>query len=110
MTHLLSKEHRILEKGMMEFRPFGVDEQGQKIRDVSGVTVRANFEYLKEVMSESGGHEAGERGVEKLCRLLNERIRDCAYHVNPKFLKNQWNSYSYEFVMFLAEFCEDISG
>jgi hypothetical protein len=39
MADLLSKDHRITEKGMMEFRPFGVDAQGNKIRDASGVTV-----------------------------------------------------------------------
>ena len=110
MSELLSKQHRILEKGMMEFRPFGVDERGKKIRDASGVTVCSNVEYLEETIARTHGLEAGTLAVEKLCQLLNERIRDPAYHVHPEFLKNQWNSYSYEFVMFLAEFCEVISG
>jgi len=110
MTELLTKQHRILEKGMMEFRPFGADEQGRKIREAGGVTVCANVEYLEEAVARTRGPEAGIRAVEELCRLLNERIRDTAYHVRPEFLKNQWNSYSYEFVMFLAEFCEVISG
>jgi signal transduction histidine kinase len=110
MTEFLSKDHPILEKGMMEFRPFGVDEQGQKIRDASGVTVSANVEYLEDVVGRAKGPEAAASAVEELVRLLNARIRDPAYHVTPEFLKNQWNSYSYEFVMFLGEFCKMLSG
>ena len=110
MTEFFSKDHAILEKGMLEFRPFGVDEEGRKIRDVSGVTVRANVECLEEIVVQKEGPAAGGKSVEELCRLLNERIGDQAYHVTPKFLKNQWHSYSYEFVMFMAEFCEVISG
>lgn len=110
MTELLSKDHTILEKGFMEFRPFGLGASGEKTRDVAGTTVRANVEYLEECMSRAEDPAAGARAVEELCRLLNERIRDRTYHVTPKFLKNPWNSYSYEFVIFLAEFCERISG
>lgn len=110
MTELLSKDHLILEKGMMEFRPFGVDTDGRNIRDASGITVRANAEYLQEAVKRETGEGAGRRAVEELARLLNERISDKAYHVTPKFLLDTWNSYSYEFVMFLAEFCTILSG
>jgi signal transduction histidine kinase len=110
MVELFSRDRTILEKGMMEFRPFGVDEEGRKIRDVSGVTVRANVECLEEVVARKEGPAAVEKPAEALCRCLNERIGDQAYHVTPKFLKNQWHSYSYEFVMFLAELCEVTSG
>src|SRR5687768_7551416 len=110
MTELLSKDHSILEKGFMEFRPFGVSPSGEKIREVSGTTVRAIVECLEEVVTGAKDSEAGSRAVEELCRLLNERIRDRAYHVTTKFLRNVWNSYSYEFVMFMAEFCRNISG
>jgi signal transduction histidine kinase len=47
--------------------------------------------------------------LEKLVSLLNERIPDRTYHVTVPFLKNPWNSYSYEFVMFLAEFSIQLS-
>jgi hypothetical protein len=110
MTELLSKEHTILERPFMEFRPFGVDEHGEKIRDVSGVTVKANIDYLEEVVGRTRGAEAGIQAVWQLARLLNERLRDSAYHVTPAFLKNPWISYSYEFVMYLAEFCGNLSG
>ena len=110
MVEPLSKAHRILEKGLLQFRPFGVEENGDRIRDTTGVKVRAFIDYLEESVARSRGHEAGEQAVETLCRLLNERIPDQAYHVSPRFLKNDWNSYSYEFVCFLVEFCKDISG
>ncbi len=107
---LLSKEHRILERPLMEFRPFGVDEHGNKIRDISGAIVKANVDQLEDAIARVSGPQAGLQAVEDLCRLLNERIQDPAYHVTPAFLKNAWNSYSYEFVSFLREFCERLSG
>lgn len=110
MVESLSKRHRILEKGLMQFRPFGVEENGERIRDTTGVKVRAFIDHLEESVAGSHGSGAGEEAVQALCRLLNERIADQAYHVSPKFLKNDWNSYSYEFVCFLVEFCKDITG
>lgn len=109
MTDLLSKEHTILEKGFMEHRPFGIDPHGENIRDVSGFTVKANVEYLEETVGRRQGPEAGARAVERLCQLLNERLRDPAYYISPTFLKNVWHSYSYEFVCFLGEFCRLLS-
>ncbi len=94
----------------MEFRPFGKDLQGQTIQDVSGITVRANMEYLEELVTRTQGAEAVEQTLEQLVDLLNHRIPDRTYHVNIDFLKNPWNSYSYEFVMFLSEFCVQLSG
>ena len=110
MTQLLSKDHSILERPFMEFRPFGVDTQGEKISDISGVIVQSNVEYLHDVISLSSGPEAADRAIEELCRLLNERLHDTAYHVTPEFLRNAWNSYSYEFGCYLREFCEALSG
>ena len=107
---LLSPDHTILERPFMEFRPFGVDERGRKITDVSGMIVRDNVEYLEESLTRIGGPEAAAEGVQELCRLLNERIRDPAYHVKPAFLKEVWNSYSYEFVSYLRELCKELSG
>jgi len=109
MTELLPKSHTILERQFMEFRPFGVDEHGDKIRDVSGVTVRANVDYLQEFVTRTRGVEAGERAVQDLCRLLNERLRDPVYHVTPTFLRNVWHSYGAEFVAYLREFCVVLS-
>ncbi len=110
MTELLSKDHPILEKGLMEYPPYGTDVDGRRIRDVSGITIRANVEYLEEVLDHTQGTGAGRRAVEQLCNLLNERIQDSAYHVSPTFLRNIWNSYSYEFACFLGEFCQILTG
>ncbi len=110
MTDLLSRDHTILERAFMEFRPFGVDESGEKIRDVSGVSVRAMADYTDRYVSRLRGAQAGIQAIEELCRRLNERIRDPIYHVTPRFLRNQWNSYSYEFVCYVYEFCIQLSG
>ncbi|MET0514489.1 MAG: ATP-binding protein [Nitrospiraceae bacterium] len=110
MTELLSKDHTILERPFMEFVPFGVDLQGEKIGDISGVIVLSNVEYLYDFISLRSGPEAAGHAVHELCRLLNERIHDPAYHVTPAFLRNAWNSYSYEFGCYLREFCEALSG
>jgi len=106
---LLPKTHRILERPLMEFRPFGRDHQGGTIQDVSGITVRANLEYLETLVTRKYGVEAAQGALEKLVALLNERIPDRTYHVTVDFLKNPWNSYSYEFVMYLAEFSIQLS-
>jgi signal transduction histidine kinase/CheY-like chemotaxis protein len=110
MTTLLSKEHPITEKGVMEFQPFGVEPDGTKIQDLSGVAIRALLEYLEEYVSRVHGPDAGKHAVEKLVQRLNERIPDRAFHVTSKFLRNPWNSYSNEFSAFVSQFCSDISG
>lgn len=110
MPDLLPKDRMILERSTMEHHPFGVDEHGEKIRDVTGVIVRAHVEYLEETARRAHGEGAGSQVVEELCRLLNERIRDPSYHVTPSFLKNVWNSYRYEFICYLLEFCIQLSG
>ncbi len=110
MTTLLSKDHPITEKGMMEFQPFGSEPDGTPIRDISGVVIRALVEYLEESVSRMHGQEAGRRAVADLVQRLNKRMSDRAYHVAADFLKNPWNSFSNEFGVFLTQFCWDISG
>jgi signal transduction histidine kinase/CheY-like chemotaxis protein len=107
---LFSKDRSILEREVMEFRPFGLDEQGQTIRDMSGMSIRAVVVYLESSQARERGASAGTQAVEDLCHLLNQRIKDPVYHVTPEFLKNAWNSYSYEFTVYLYEFCERMSG
>lgn len=107
---LLPKERTILERPLMVFRPFGLDEQGHTIRDLSGMSIRAIVLYLERAVGEERGAAEGREAVHELCRLLNQRIKDPVYHVTSEFLKNAWNSYSYEFAAYLYEFCEDLSG
>ena len=107
---LLPKDRTILERAVMEFRPFGLDEQGHTIRDLSGMSIRAIVIYLEKFLARERGAVAGRQAVEELCRLLNQRIKDPVYHVTPHFLKNAWNSYTYEFAAYVYEFCEQMSG
>lgn len=110
MTDLLSKDHSILERPFMEFRPFGLDDRGEKICDISGVVVQSNVDYMCDYLHRTAGPEAAAQALERLCQLLNDRLPDRTYHVTPDFLRNIWNSYSYEFVCYLREFCEQLSG
>ena len=110
LPELLPKHRAILERSMMEFRPFGLDEQGYTIRDLSGMTIRAIILDLDRTVSREQGDGAGAEAVQELCRLLNQRIKDPVYHVTPEFLRNPWNSYSYEFAAYLYEFCELLTG
>lgn len=107
---LLPKDRTILEREVMEFRPFGLDEHGHTIRDLSGMSIRAVVVYLEQWLTRERGASAGREAIEDLCRLLNQRIKDPVYHVTPALLKNAWNSYSYEFTVYLYEFCERMSG
>ena len=107
---LLPKDRTILEREVMQFRPFGLDEQGHTIRDLSGMSIRAVVVYLEKSQARERGVAAGNQAVEDLCHLLNQRIKDPIYHVTPDFLKNAWNSYSYEFTAYLYEFCDRMSG
>src|SRR5215217_2774224 len=107
---LFPKSRTILERAVMEFRPFGSDEQGRTIRDLSGMSIRAIILDLEKTIARERRRGTGHDAVRELCALLNRRIKDSVYHVTPEFLKNPWNSYSYEFASYLYEFCEQLSG
>src|SRR5438445_2252881 len=102
---LLSKEHRIIEKGQMEFQPFGTSPDGKRIDDVSGVSMRAFVDCLQETVAGKKGRDVAAHVVEDLVGMLNKCILDSSYHVTPAFLKNPWNSYSHEFTLFLTSYC-----
>lgn len=107
---LLSKDRTILERPLMEFPPFGLDEEGRTIRDLSGMSIRAIVLFLEKTVARERGEAAAHAVAQQLCELLNHRIRDPVYHVTPEILRNPWNSYSYEFAAYLYEFCERITG
>ena len=109
MVQYLPKTHRILEREFMEFRPFGKEINGETIRDLSGVSIRSNVEYLEELATRTHGKQAGQQRVGELVKRLNDRIPDRAYHVSAEFLKNPWTGYSNEFVAYLVEFCIELS-
>lgn len=94
----------------MEFRPFGREESGDKIQDISGVVIKANLDHLGKAIASIAGSEAAARAVATLCEQLNGRLRDPTYHVTPEFLRNEWHSYSYEFTCYLREFGKLLTG
>jgi hypothetical protein len=110
MPQLLPKEHTILERPVMEFQPFGVTKQGEKIYDISGALVKGKLEYLEASVGKLEGAQAGAQVPHELCRLLNERIPDPIFHVTPAFLRNSWHSYSYEFISYFRLFCAQLAG
>lgn len=107
---LLPYTRRILERPFMQFRPFGKDLDGTVIRDMTGVSIRSNVEFLEEYLTETQGPAVGAMAVEELVRRLNARIPDQAYHVTSKFLRNPWTSYSNEFTAYLVDFCIELSA
>ena len=56
---LWPKDRTILEREVMEFRPFGLDEQGHAIRDLSGMSIRAVVVYLEKSLARERGASAG---------------------------------------------------
>src|SRR5215213_2125866 len=67
--HLLPKSRTILERAVMEFRPFGSDEQGRTIRDLSGMSIRAILLDLEKTISRERGPGTGHDAVSELCAL-----------------------------------------
>lgn len=110
MAEFLSRDHSILERRFMEFPPFACNTQGEEFSDIAGVVIEANVEYLYDPVSVQSGPAVAKETVDKLCRLLNGRIRNSAYHVTPEMLRNPCNWYSQEFSCYLREFCEQLSG
>lgn len=110
MTELLSKDHTILERPVMLYRPYGRDERGETICDITGMIVGATVSYLEECVARREGPQAAASAMEELCRQLNGRIADTTYHVTPDFLRQNWNGYSYEFVCYVRELCNRLSG
>ncbi|HEU5314954.1 MAG TPA: response regulator [Chloroflexota bacterium] len=107
-------------------RPFGVDEYGQPIRDGSGKVIAGAIGYLRECAARRATRGAPEElegaalkqlvedaqneAVGRLVAMLNGAIEDERYHVTRDYLLNDNNNYSYEFRLFVAEFCRVIAG
>ena len=58
---LYPKYQTILEREYMEFRPFGLNDRGEKISDISGVVVQSNVDYLCDYLSRTVGPNAAGR-------------------------------------------------
>lgn len=106
-------------------RPFGVDENGDRIDHGTGRPVVGAIEWMQEYVrrqavaktgstgaedAEAVGNKAARAAMHQLVRMLNSTIPDTRYHVDPEYLANESNNYSYEFRLFVAEICKFICG
>ena len=110
----------------MRGRPFGRDEHGEPIAHGSGRIVVGAVRYLQAVVGRQAEREAPEAMdpdevaalverartdvLDRLVAMLNAAIEDERYHLTPAYLLNESNSYSYEFRLFVAEYCRILSG
>ena len=73
---LLPKDCTILEREVMEFRPFGLDEQGHRIRDLSGMSIKAVVVYLEQSVGSRAGtlsRQPGGRRPVSTCESAHKR-------------------------------------
>jgi signal transduction histidine kinase/DNA-binding response OmpR family regulator len=107
-------------------RPFGVDEDGQPINHGSGKLIAGALRYLQSYVGrraeqqapeglslserEASVSAAQEAALDRLVAMLNAAIGDDRYHVTREYLLNESNNYSYEFRLFVSDYCRVISG
>src|SRR5690606_22455504 len=107
-------------------RPFGLDEDGKPIDHGSGKLVVAAIRYLQECVEQTKRRELPESmddagraaaieqaktgAVSELVQMLNAAIDDPRYHVTSEYLLNESHNYSYEFRLFVNEYCRILSG
>ena len=107
-------------------RPFGVDEAGHPIDHGSGKQIVGAIDALREIVGaaaiaalpatasiaerEAAAATAGDQAVDRLVSMLNEAVEDSRYHVTREYLLSETNQYSYEFRLFVYEYCRVISG
>lgn len=112
--------------GRMISRPFGMDEAGQPINHGAGNLIVGAIEWMQTVVGQRASQEvppglpkaerdaqvaeARSAALDRLVEMLNEAIPDERYHVSREYLLNESNNYSYEFRLFVAEYCRVISG
>ena len=107
-------------------RPFGLDEDGTPIRHGSGKVIVGAIRYMQEVVGRraargasptAGDQErddlvaaAQSAALDRLVEMLNAAIVDERFRVSRDYLLDESNNYSYEFRLFVAEYCRVISG
>ncbi len=112
--------------GPMTGIPFGRDENGKRIDHGTGKLVVGAIEWMRQFIEKSTrsklgpdvdgaiaerlANEACEGAVDDLVGLLNDAIPDPRYHIGRDYLLNESNNYSYEFRLFVAEYCRALSG
>ncbi|MEO6398043.1 MAG: hypothetical protein ABIP13_06210, partial [Tepidiformaceae bacterium] len=105
-------------------RPYGVDEEGQPIDHGSGSLILGAIDCLREAVAQRVASEtppdqatglaarveaAQDAALDQLVAMLNAAIPDRRYSVSREYLLNPNNLYSYEFRLFVSEYCRVIS-
>src|SRR5690606_4644478 len=104
----------------------GLDEDGRPIDHGSGKLVVAAIRYMQECVERrtldslpkdlspeeraKAVDEAKSRAVERLVEMLNAAIEDPRCRVTTEYLLNESHNYSYEFRLFVNEYCRILSG
>lgn len=107
-------------------RPYGSDEDGRPIDHGRGSLILGAVECLKDAVASRVTAEAPpytpqtetaariERAqaeaLDRLVSMLNDAIPDRRYRITLNYLLNASNLYSYEFRLFVSEYCRIISG
>lgn len=108
-------------------RPYGTDEDGRPIDHGSGQLIIGAVKCLRDVIAQQMTAEAQATGepepelaarieraqdeaLDRLVEMLNAAIPDRRYHVSREYLLNPDNKYSYEFRLFVSEYCRVITG
>jgi methyl-accepting chemotaxis protein len=105
--------------------PFGLDEQGDEIRQVNGQLIRAVIEYMFDFIAQrvtqacsdlsraeigSKVSEAQTEALDKLVVLLNAAMPDERFRVSQEYLLKEGNYYSYEFEYLANYYARAICG
>ncbi len=112
--------------GLMLGRPFGTDEAGRPIDQTSGKTIAGPIGWMRTVVGRRAERKlpptlspaerkarvaaAQAAALDRLVGMLNAAIHDVRYHVSVDYLLNESNQFSYEFWMFVSDYCRVISG
>jgi hypothetical protein len=107
-------------------RPFGTDERGQPIDHGNGRVILGAIDELTAIVGQQAAADAPDgiskaerdaivraaedEAFERLVVMLNEAIGESRYYVSRDYLLNERNRYSYEFRLFVYEYCRVISG
>ena len=107
-------------------RPYGADEDGRPIDHGSGRLILGAIDCLRDAVarrivadSPPGPspsdlavriETAQDVALEQLVAMLNAAIPDRRYNISREYLLNPNNLYSYEFRLFVSEYCRVISG
>jgi GAF domain-containing protein len=107
-------------------RPYGADEDGRPIDHGRGQLILGAVECLQDAVAQRVTAEAPpqapqselaalieraqDEALERLVAMLNAAIPDRRYHISREYLLNPNNYYSYEFRLFVSDYCRVISG